>query len=132
MKTGSSTCKNQLAACMLVMLSLLCCNTILAAGGQDAFKGFHDSSSIKISQYTKSNRVKLYPDLSNEVIFFSAKGEEGKAFQLFLFDMDGKLVRQTQVVNSETTLLTKFEKGNYLFEVFSNDDRIQNGSIVIK
>lgn len=61
-----------------------------------------------------------------------AEGELGKLYQLFIFDMDGKLVRQTQVRNRETALLTAFGKGNYVIEILSNDERIENGSIVVK
>jgi len=45
--------------------------------------------------------------------------------------MDGKLVKRIQVRNRETTLLKTFQKGSYMFEVFSNDERIENGSMLI-
>ena len=95
----------------------------------------HDSNNsivIKISQHSKIHRIKLYPNATNEVLFFMAEGEEGKLYQLFIFDVEGKLIRQTQVRNRETTLLCAFGKGNYLIEILSNDERIENGSIVVK
>ena len=66
------------------------------------------------------------------VLFFSASGEDGKVYQFYLFDMDGKLVKQTQIRNRETTLISKIEKGTYLFEVFSDDERIENGNLTVK
>ena len=92
----------------------------------------HDSILVKIAQSSKQHKIRLYPNVTQEVLFFTADGEEGKVYQLFVFNMDGKLSKQTQVRNRETTLLSRFEKGNYLFEVFSNDDRIENGIISVK
>jgi hypothetical protein len=93
---------------------------------------FHDSILVTIAQSSKTHKIRLYPNVTNEVLFFTADGQDGKVYQLFVYNMDGKIAKQTQVRNKETTLLAKFEKGNYLFEVFSNDEKIENGSISIK
>jgi hypothetical protein len=66
------------------------------------------------------------------VLFFSASGQSGKVYQLFLFDIDGKLVKQVNIRNRQTTVLNKIEKGNYVFEVFSDDERIENGQVIVK
>ena len=80
---------------------------------------------------SKKYKIRIYPNATHEVLFFSANGEEGKIYELFVFDMDGKLVKRIQVRNRETTLLKTFQKGSYMFEVFSNDERIENGSMLI-
>ncbi len=54
-----------------------------------------------------------------------------KNCRLFLFDMDGKLVRQTNI-SDEKTASVRVDKGNYLFEIFNEDERIENGSIIVK
>ena len=74
----------------------------------------------------------MYPNADHRVLFFSATGEPGRVYQLYLFDMDGKLSKQIQIRNKETTVLTNIVKGYYLFEVFSDDERIENGQLVIK
>ena len=81
---------------------------------------------------SKKYKIKLYPNANQQVLFFSASGEEGKIFQLFLFDIDGRLVKQANIKNRQTTVLNKIEKGNYLFEVFSNDERIENGQLIVR
>jgi hypothetical protein len=63
---------------------------------------------------------------------FSANGEDGKVYQLFLFDMDGRLVNQTHIRNKETTVLTNISEGNFLFEVFTDDERIENGQLMVR
>jgi hypothetical protein len=90
-----------------------------------------DSIIVTKSQVSKKYKIRLYPNATHEVLFFSANGEEGKLYELFVFDMDGKLVKRIQVRNRETTLVKTFQKGSYLFEVFSNDERIENGSMLI-
>lgn len=92
----------------------------------------HDSIVVKISSTKIAGKIKLYSNTSSEALFFAAIGEEKKIYQLFLFDMSGRLISQTRIHNSETALLSKFEKGSYFFEVFNEDERIENGSIVVR
>lgn len=92
----------------------------------------NDTIVISKSQTSKKYKIKIYPSATNEVLFFSASGESGKVYQLYVFDMDGKLVKQTQIRNKETTLLAHFVKGNYMFDVFSDDEKIENGTMVVR
>jgi hypothetical protein len=86
---------------------------------------------VNRSQISKKYKIGLYPDARNEVLFFSASGVEKKIYQLYLFDMDGKLVSQASIRNRETTVLTNIPDGNYLFQVFSNDERIEDGQLTV-
>ena len=79
-----------------------------------------------------NSSIKLYPDAGQEVLFFSASGKEGKVYQLFLFDIEGNLVKQVSVKNKQTTIIKDFLKGTYLFEVFSDDERIENGQVMVR
>lgn len=91
-----------------------------------------DSITVKTFNNKKVQEVKLYADATNEALLFTSTGIYHKVYQLFIFDMDGRLAKLTQIRNKETTSLAQLEKGNYLYEVFSNDDRIENGSITVK
>ena len=90
-----------------------------------------DSIIVTKTQVSKKCTIRIYPNATHEVLFFSVNGGEQKLYDLFIFDMDGKLVSRTQVRNRETTLFKSFAKGNYFFEVFSNDERIENGNMTI-
>jgi hypothetical protein len=90
-----------------------------------------DSIVVKKMQVSKKCTIRIYPNATHEVLFFSVTGGESKVYDLFIFDMDGKLVKRTQVRNRETTILKSFGKGSYFFEVFSNDERIENGNMII-
>ncbi len=81
---------------------------------------------------TKKYKIKLYPNANHQVLFFSVNGEDGKVYQLFLFNVEGKLVKQVNIRNKETTVLNNMGKGNYLYEVFSEDERLENGQVFIR
>jgi hypothetical protein len=81
---------------------------------------------------SKKYKIKLFANANREVLFFQANGAAGKVYQFYLFDMEGKLVKQAQIRNKETTMLANFSKGDYMFEVFSDDERIENGTIAIR
>jgi hypothetical protein len=90
------------------------------------------SIQVNRSQTSRKHKIRLYPDARQQVLFFSANGDDGKVYQLYLFDMDGRLVNQTRIRNRETTVLANISEGNFLFEVFTDDERIENGSLTIK
>jgi hypothetical protein len=91
-----------------------------------------NSMVIQKALSSKKYKIKLFPSATQEVLFFNAIGNAGKVYQLYLFDLEGKLVKQTQIRNRETTMLTNFSKGDYTFEVFSDDERIENGILAIR
>ena len=91
-----------------------------------------DTIFIQKNNIVKSHRISLYPDANQQVVFFSVRGEEGKVYQLYVFGLDGKLMRQAETRNKQTTILKGIQKGAYLFEVFSDDKRIGNGQIAIR
>jgi hypothetical protein len=97
-------------------------------------RGSDTIHSILVSkaQTSKKHKIRLYPDARQQVLFFSVNGEDGKVYQLFLFDMDGRLVSQTHIRNKETTVLTNITEGNFLFEVFTDDERIENGQLTVR
>ena len=112
---------------------------ILATGSASAspaaghtYTQANDTIVVQKTVTSKKYKVKLYPNASHEVLYFNASGQEGKVYQLFLFDLEGKLVKQANIRDKETTMVNKIEKGNYLFEVFSDDERIENGQVIIR
>jgi len=122
--------KRALYYCLLPMVVLLLCQAKASAAAHPL--KVNDTIFINKSQTSKKYKIKIYPSATNEVLFFTASGESGKVYQLYVFDMDGKLVKQTQIHNKETTLLANFVKGNYMFDVFSDDEKIENGTMVVR
>ncbi|GAO44841.1 hypothetical protein [Flavihumibacter petaseus] len=91
-----------------------------------------DSIIIQKNLNDKKYSVNIYTNASQQVLFFSAAGEEGKTYQLLLFRQKGKLIKQSRIRNRETAVVSKPDKGNYYFEVFSDDVRIETGTIEVR
>jgi len=97
-----------------------------------AARQYADSIVVNKLLTSKKYKIKIYPGARQEVLFFNASGEDGKVYQFFIFDVEGNLVKQTQIRNKQTTMITNFNKGCYTFEVFSDDEHIENGTLTIK
>src|SRR5258706_13013074 len=52
------------------------------------------SIQVNKSLVSKKNKIRLFPDVKQQVLFFSANGDDKRVYQLYLFDMDGRLVSQ--------------------------------------
>jgi hypothetical protein len=113
-------------------LLLLSINSFAAPASYGVFSGVRDTILISKAQTSRKHKIRMYPNADQTVLFFSVSGESGKVYQLYLFDLDGRLAKQTQIRNKETTVLTNIVKGNYTFEIFSDDERIENGQMIIK
>lgn len=120
---------------MLVMAGLLASSNMMA-GVPSPSTGYIRSASdtilVKKQITSKKNKIKLYPNANHQVLFFSVAGETGKVYQLYLFDLEGKLVKQANIRNKQTTILNKIDKGDYIYEVFSDDERIENGQVIVR
>lgn len=124
----------------LTMPLLVAGTLMLSASGSDAMPAFsslsfdssRDTILVQKSLNTKKHKIKLDPDANHRVLFFNVTGIDGKVYQLFIFDIDGKLVKQTNIRNKETTVVNIGGKGNYVYEVFTDDERIENGQVIIR
>lgn len=112
---------------LLILLCIGTWQTTLANNSPAA-----DTIHIQKSSVKKSYRISLYPDANQKVMFFSVRGSEGKVYQLFVFDIDGKLVKQVETRNKETIVIKDILKGVYQFEVLSDDLRIGTGQIAVR
>jgi hypothetical protein len=95
-------------------------------------QGKRDSIIIQKLNNNKKHSVNLYSNASQQVLFFTVSGEEGSIYHLLLFREHGKLIKQSKIRNRETTVVSRPEKGNYYFEVFSDDIRIESGTIIVQ
>jgi hypothetical protein len=83
------------------------------------------------TQNSKKHRVRLMGSGQDKVLC-TVNGIPGKSYQIFVFTIDSKLVSHTTMRSGETAALNNLSKGNYLFEVLMDDDRIQSGQLTIK
>jgi len=125
--------------CSARKISVLFAITLLLTGTNSSFgnplsvpTNAFDTILVQKQTTSKKHKIKLYQDAEQDVLFFSVRGTEGKVYQLFLFDVAGNLVKQANIKSKQTTVIDNIEKGNYLFEVFSDDERIENGQVIIR
>ncbi len=91
-----------------------------------------DTILVQKQVNNKKYKIKLYPNADHRVLFFSASGDPNKLYQLFIFNLEGQLVRQVRIRNKETTVLSNISKGTYLYDVFSEDEKLQNGQVIVR
>lgn len=93
---------------------------------------FDDPIVVVKNTASRKHKIRIYPDAQGRGLFFNASGTKGKVYQFFLFDISGKLVKRANVLHSQTTMVEMMEKGTYTFEVFSDDERIETGNVLVQ
>ena len=119
----------------LIFLAFAMISSIASYGSQGSqvvANNFHDSIIVEKRISSRGHRIALYPDAMHKVLFFTVKGEGGKVYQLYVFDIDGRLVKQREIRNKQTTYISEMEEGVYLFDVFCDDERIGRGQIAVR
>jgi hypothetical protein len=116
---------------MLLVVSLQS-HAICSEAHKSFASHYFDSIVVEKQFSSKKYKIKLYPNANQQVLFFSASGESGRVYQFFLFDMDGTLIKQANIRNKQTTVINNLDKGVYLFEVFSDDERIETGKVTVR
>jgi len=87
---------------------------------------------VNLQEYEDSvPTARVAPVKGKKMICFSGDGQETTTYSLFLFDLDGRLVSRKDMPARQTTMFTSPNRGIYLFEIFKNDDRIDQGQLVV-
>jgi len=89
-----------------------------------------DSPGIKKKVRVKKNMVKIYPNPSFGKISITANTEVPLHF--YIFDLEGTLIYQTILKNKDKKNLDNLKKGTYMYDVFENDESIEEGKIIVK
>ncbi|HEY8396705.1 MAG TPA: hypothetical protein VIK80_02110 [Flavihumibacter sp.] len=129
--------KNRFLYWQLWIIVALGLTSILAIAGEnkswvESGPAYRDSIIIQKLNNNSRHIVNIYTNQSQKVLFFSARGEEGKNYQFLLFREKGKLVTQSKIKSRETTVVSKPEKGKYYYEVFSESVLIESGMITVQ
>lgn len=117
------TCKTLLLVFVLTMNS----------GQQQAIAA--SAKGLPIKSFIKNLRLKKYRleisgDAANRKILIRSRGMNG--LQLYLFNLEGQLVWQRNVDKSERECPIVVERGQYFYELFAKDERIEKGRLAIK
>lgn len=123
--------------CTAITIALLC--TVFDASACDQMKrqsfagqnNFNDSLQIECCTSKKNNNVRLFPNpTSNGTLTINSITSEPIHF--YIFDLEGTLVQQIMLKGKEQKVVTNLKKGTYTYDVFINDESIEQGKIIVK
>jgi len=129
MKTTSTS------VCRLIGAILLIATTAGATYGANLPRDYFNvrySVVVNKNLNNKKHKIRLYTDAGRENILFAVNGVAGKKYQLFIFDMDSRLVSQANTSSGEISVVNNISAGNYLFEVIVGDEEVESGQLSVK
>lgn len=80
----------------------------------------------------KKHKVKLFTASDYKTLLFTVDGTDENRYTLFVFDLEGRLIVESIILNHETGILSELPAGDYLYEVMSDDTKIENGQLKVK
>lgn len=81
---------------------------------------------------SKKHKIRLFTASDAKTLLFTVDGVTGNRYTLFVFDLEGKLVTQSVIRNHETSILPNINSGGYLYEVFVEDQKVENGMLTVR
>ncbi len=94
---------------------------------QDTF-----SDSIQIHSYpAKKNCVRLYPNPTSDGII-KVNSNSSEPLHFYIFDLEGVLISRVSLGAKEQKTISDLKKGTYMYDVFKNDESIEQGKIIVK
>jgi hypothetical protein len=79
---------------------------------------------------SKKVLIRLYPNPSYGKVSVTATTTEPLHF--YIFDLEGTLIYQAILNNKDRKNVENLKKGTYLYDVFLNDESIEEGKIIVK
>ena len=86
---------------------------------------------ITKNRNNKKHKVKLFTASDYKTLLFTVDGVDDKRYTLYVFDLEGKLMIQSVILNHETSILSEIPSGLYLYEVLANDIKVENGQLKV-
>lgn len=80
----------------------------------------------------------LTPEVSVDIVQendgfnVSVKTTKNANIHFYLFTVDGRLSKELTIYGSKRINIPQLEKGIYIYDFFSNDERIKNGKIELR
>jgi hypothetical protein len=93
-----------------------------------------NSDSIVINRVSASSNIVIAPEPGEAPhrLLISVNNQKKKTCHFYLFDMDGNLKAQVDILNNEKISFVNIEKGSYYYEILCKDERIENGLLTVQ
>jgi hypothetical protein len=79
----------------------------------------------------KNNTVSISPNPSYTGDI-SVTSKSDQVLHFYIFDLEGTLIYQTELKSKEKKAINSLNKGTYMYNVFANDESIEEGKLIIK
>ena len=124
--------KTRIMKSTLVLTALLVFFSTVAKS-QSADNSFNFASTVdsKKEWIKKNSVVSITPNPSfNGEVSISSKTDQQLHF--YIFDLEGTLVYQVVLKTKEKKAINTLIKGTYMYNVFANDESIEEGKLIVK
>ena len=116
---------------LLTALIIFFCTTARSQSAASSFTFSAQTESDKKVWLKKNNVVQISPNPSyNGTVKVSSKTTQPLHF--YIFDLEGTLIYQAVFKTKETKAVSNLDKGTYMYNVFANDESIEEGKLIIK
>lgn len=68
----------------------------------------------------------------NDGFTISVKTTKNITVRFYMFTVDGRLIKELNIYGSKRVSITQLEKGIYIYDFFSKDERLKNGKIELR
>jgi hypothetical protein len=116
---------------ILTAFLIICCVTARSQSANSPFNFSSQTESDKKAWLKKNNVVQISPNPSyNGTVKVSSK--TAQVLHFYIFDLEGTLVYQAVFKTRETKAISNLGKGTYMYNVFANDESIEEGKLIVK
>jgi hypothetical protein len=123
---------------LLIAISCLPGSKILAIGNSHEYfisnKNFEDDKkpAKKERSFKNQNVVKVFPDMIRKKVHVIARSGNEKEIEFLVFDINGNMVVNYKMKAGEKRTISELKKGSYMYHVFSEDEYMTTGKIVVR
>lgn len=68
----------------------------------------------------------------NDALTVSVITSKNINIRFYMFTVEGRLIKELNIYGSKKISITQLEKGIYIYDFFSNDERLKNGKIELR
>ena len=81
--------------------------------------------------FKKKSTIKLYPNPSPDGVI-TVNSTISESLHFYVFDLEGTLLHRIILKGKAQKTITNLKKGTYMYDVFKNDESIEQGKIIVK
>lgn len=93
---------------------------------------------IFLTSFTTTRSINHYSETlvsvvqENDAVTVSVKTTKNILVRFYMFTVEGRLIKELSITGTKKISITQLEKGVYIYDFFSNDERLKNGKIELR